>query len=701
MISEPSSNAVARATAISNKSFVISSQDDLTLFAELDAKNKRLVRRRLQAMKVIFQSDSVWAGCQKASSAERGWSAKTLHALYAAFCQSEGDWTVLVDRAIAGPRWQNLLERSGLPQAFQDHLGSIYARNQRAKFAPAYAALIAQYRRWLTGDPTAHIPGYDICPEPDPESREEIPSGWSYTNLLRAAQRNADDFSRKLVQLGPKASSQLGPQILTTRVGRPVGSYWFLDDSWNDFRCAAFRQTCRLLSFHALDYPSGCNVTRGHKPAIRDEETQVEQRLREKEIVWLVVKLLTNEGFHRDGCIIACEKATATLRKREREILAATMGDTIVVQDGPSGGGPGIPALFSGPGGGNPRWKAPLESWFNLLRNRTADLLEFPGQTGSNSRINLPEGLAGTEADVKALFKAAQVLAPDQVEKLRLGLLPFTEAIFRVDAIVEIINRRTDHNLEGWKESGRYIEEFRTNLLRWTPADLLLEYNLEERDQAAAYLAHHPECRRTRPLSPREVFELGRKDLVKLPMPVAALLLDETPGTEATVRNNQLEIGIPDLDPSEPRFFGFERRDGQGAAEPLRNGDKWMVRVNPLDPRVAWLYTATGKWSGVVDYYGRVARTDTKSLQEAFARKRKALAPLISDARRLAASVTQDAIDRSSANHQVFSSPASAAKEHARALRNFDGADLEALAETSAPAAPAEDDNQFSPESLL
>jgi hypothetical protein len=655
-------------------------------------------------MHLISRAETVWAGCLNASTNERGWSAKTLHSLYLAFTAPGGSWRVLVDRAKAGPNWQNHLSRSGLPDGFVDHLSSLWARNQRNKFKSAYTLLTAQYRRWAAGDPTAAIPGYGCCPLPDPDSLDDLPAGWSYSNLLQAAKSRSQDFTRKLIQIGPKAASNIGPMIPTTRVGLAPGSYYFLDDSWNDFKVAAYRQTCRLLSFHALDYPSGFNVQRGHKPALRDEETQLEARLKEREIIWLVVKLLTVDGYHPDGCTIACEKATATLRKREREILARTLGDKIKVFDGPSGGCTGIPGMFTGRSGGNPRWKAPLESWFNLLRNRTADLIDFPGQTGSNSRLNLPEGLAGTESDVKSLIKAAQLLPANTAEQLRLGLLPWHEAIFRLDAVIDLINRRVDHDLEGWRDSGYCIEEFRTNLLTWTPVSRLLEYEIPEREMAAAYLSSNPSSRRERPLSPREVFDAARPHLVKLPLAVAALLLDETPGEEVTVRNHQLSVNCPDLDPDAPVCFGFERRNGQGTVEPLRNGDKWMVRVNPLDARAAWLYTATGQFAGVVQYYGRAGRTDAKALQAAFARKHAQLGHLVDEARRLAAPITQAAIDRT-ANNQVLGAAPGSARALAQAAERKLAAYEPEAADLVAAATPAADDitepDDFSANALL
>ena len=76
----------------------------------------------------------------------------------------------------------------------------------------------------------------------------------------------------------------------------------------------------------------------------------------------------------------------------------------------------------------------------------------------------------------------------------------------------------------------------------------------------AAALANTPHATRTRPLSPREVYDAGKSDLLKLPITVAGLLMDELPGSEVTVRHNCLTFQDADADP-EPMQFGLVRRD--------------------------------------------------------------------------------------------------------------------------------------------
>jgi hypothetical protein len=495
----------------------------------------------------------------------------------------------------------------------------------------------------------------------------DLPDGWTYSNLSRAVKPFLSKFARAHIRIGPKAASALGPQIPGTRVGLPVGKYVLIDDSWNDFKVIAKGQSCRLLSFHILELLSGCNVARGYKPALRtstaspSSDQPIEERLKERELVWLIVHYFTAFGYHPSGTQIIGEKATACLRERELQIFA-DCDIPITFNSGPAGGGAGIAALFTGPGGGNPRWKAPLESWFNLLRNRTASLLEFPGQTGSNARLNCPEGLPGLEKDTAALIKAAKTLPPEKAELLRLGQLGSHEAIFKLDALTEVLNCRTDHDLGQWRECGHYTHEFRLRPdMAWQPATKLLEYDPAEREAIAAVLnqsnnpsIHQSNLKRERALSPREVFDAGARDLVRLPLAVAALLIDDLEGTERPVKNNCLELMVPEVDPDAPLQFGLARRDGRGTHTPLRNDEKYLVKVNPLDPRVAWLYDSQRKFAGVADYYGRVQRDQPEQLKAAFARKKAALAPLLEEAHRLAAPIIQAETDRAAHNAELL-----------------------------------------------
>jgi hypothetical protein len=644
-------------------------------FSRLSAACQVKVRQRLVALRrmaaLVAAGQSLRAAAASAAAglpAGRGCSANTLMRLWARLSVTP-DWRALVDNAMAGPTWWRTTDRRGLPQEFLDYAAQLWAQNQRDKFKSVFARLTLQLERWRAGDATAAIPGYSEPPPEAPGATNGLPLGWTYGNLQALLARRTTKAARSIVQIGPKRASDQGAMILTTRAGVPVGSRYLFDDSWNDFKVFAYRQSVRLLAYHVLDFASGCNIARGYKPALRDER-EVEERLKEVEMVYLLLRVLMGDGYHKAGCTLVMEKATATLREREEQILHDSLGGEIVVRRGPAGGGPGLVALCSGPSGGNPRWKAPLESWFNLLRNRTADVLMFPGQTGSNSRIDKPEGLERIERRELATVKALAALPPEKAELARLGLLSWTEAMFGLDSVTEWINCRTDHALVGWREAGYVVNEFRLEQgAPWIPLGELLKLDPRQRELAAAMIAERPELRRERMLCPREVYEGGRGALKRLPLHVAAQLLGGLPGEERAVRNGMIEHPLPESGSEEPLRFGLVRRDGQGLDEPLRNGDKWLVRVNPLDPARAFLYRANGGFAGIADAYRRVMPTDEAALKRAFGQKHHHQAATTAEARFLGANVSAAAAERAQHNAEILGkSPKQMASERAAAV---------------------------------
>ena len=596
--------------------------------------------------------------------------------------RDSGDWRDLLNRSRAGHRYWETVP-TNLPPAFVEEVARRRARNQRDKWRSAHASLVHDWQLWRCGDQSKAIPGYDRPPDPDPLTG--IPPGWTYGHLSRIAKPSK--FARKMIQIGPKAASSLGPQVLTTRVGIEVGQYYIFDDCWLDFKTLARRLACRLLSFHALDLASANNVCRGYKPSLPNEETGTMERLRECEMVYLVAHLLGEFGYRKAGTTFICEKATATLREREQRILSDLLGGIIKVECGPRGGGPAIDALFTGPGGGNPRWKAPLESWFNLYHNRGADMIEFPGQTGSNSRLNAPEGLEKLCASEESLALVQQILPAERAELLRLGLLDSTEASFAAECLTNWINQRIDHQLEGWYESGRIVTEWRVDPSQpWQPMSVLLGLPADRRDAIASLIASTPELRRQRPLSPHEVFTAGRQNLTRIPPAVVATLLADTPGTEQTVHNGTIEFESAVIAPNTTLCYGLQRWDGNGTRETLRNDERWMVRVNPLDIQTAWLYDARNGFAGVVSNYGRVRRDDPHALHRAFAAKRAALSPLIAEGRRLAAPITRAANERAAHNIAVLSTLNPSATKCPVSTRGVDTTDFVNLPE--APTQP-------------
>jgi hypothetical protein len=289
---------------------------------------------------------------------------------------------------------------------------------------------------------------------------------------------------------------------------------------------------------------------------------------------------------------------------------------------------------------------------------------------------------------------AARALPPEQARLLELGMMPADEAVLKLDSLTELINCRTDHMLEGWRQAGHYVSEWRLGpMAPWQPAQRLLDFQGGEAMAISELIAMDPSLKRLRPLSPREVFDAGASGLARMPLHIAAVFLSEVPPStdaERPVKRGLIEFQNDEIS-SEPMVYGHSRRDGRGVNEPLRDGDKYVVRVNPLDTRYAWLYQSSGAFAGVAPRYDRVYRDDPKALTRAYAEKRQALAPLLAEARTLARQVTRQATERATQNTAILT-----AKR--RKVQEFSGSNEELL---DMPAAAESTENELSAEALL
>ena len=633
-------------------------------FTKLGDDMRNLVIARLDAMREIADAPKplpAISAIARRRAGQRGWGRGTLINKWYSFLR-EGTWEVLLDKTQAGAvYWSNA--GADRREAFIEYLGSQWSMRQRGKFRGAWIDLKARWEAWRAGVRTwqlgdheepIEIPGYDKCPEPRPDTC--LPEGWTYENLHRLAKQGTSRYARKLIQIGPKAAhNEFTYKVPTTRAGIEVGQIFLFDDSWNDFRVLYRGRGSRILSLHALDLASACACVTGHKPTVEDERG-VEERLREREMVFMVAALLSVIGYRADGTTFICEKGTATIRKTEEIMLDRLTSGKISVQTGPAGGGPGIAGLFADRSGGNPRWKAPIESFFNLLRNRTGHMLEFPGQLGSNSRLNLPEGTARMELADEAMARAAQLLTPERQQQIRFNLLQYENARPILDSRIEFCNTRRDHALEGWRASGYFVPAFRLGpTLPFLPFTLIDQLRPEAAEQLRVMLAADPQLAGEIQMSPREVFNAGKDKLKRLAPPQIALLLAETAGEERDVKRGILEFECPDVDPCRPLAFGPTINDCNGGEGIMQCDDKFLVRVNPFDPSRAFLYNAKGGFIGITHSRGRAGtRLDEAALQGHFKAKSAQVSTWNKEARQLAAPLSQAADAVASNNAAVI-----------------------------------------------
>jgi len=399
--------------------------------------------------------------------------------------------------------------------------------------------------------------------------------------------------------------------------------------------------------------------------------------------------VLAEFGFHPDGCVLMVEHGTAAIREElERVLFDLTAGRVTVERSGIEG-----VAAFAGQYGGvskgNFRFKASLESSGNLIHNETADLLRFPGQTGSNSRVNKPEELHGRERHADTLIKACegllQVMSPERAAALRLPFLEANNAMWLVNEVMERINCRNEHELEGWLEAGLTTMDFELPDIGIISAQKFL--TLPPEKQATVQAVGTPVPRK---MSPREVFDQGRSRLVRLRPEQTALLLKDVAGREVTVGSDHL-ITFEDaaISPAPLRFL----------AHHFAPGDTFTAVVNPMSPHAAHLFNARGGWAGVVTAWQTISRDDVAGLNRQLGQARKVEAELLQPLAATGAKIIKQRIDDAQHNAEVIGADAKRQKAN---LKKFEG-EASDLLDVAAPRESAADSsiNDFSADALL
>ena len=614
--------------------------EDLEEFARLPLEVREDVMDKLAAFEFIAEAKSIRAGAKKVAAmhqGRQGWSAKRLQTQFTDYRYTH-DWRCVVNKAKAGPGYYEVGGLVHLPREFVEHWKALCERNQR-KCKPAYRRLLGDWQAWAAGDAKRAIPGYDSPPEP--ALGRQHPMGWTYGNLMRYA---PSKFELRAARVGRTAAAELRPKVFTTRNGLAVGQYYLFDDMWHDFKVNMIgqRSAQRLLQLHSLDLFSGCLFAHGMKPIVENEATGALERLKEAEMVFLVANVLAGTGYRDDdkGTTLIVEHGTAAIREEtEQELFDLTGGKVRVERSGLQGKA-AFAGMYDGQGKGNFRFKAALESLHNLVHNETADTLLIPGQTGSNARLNCPEELAGRDKHNNRLLKAMAALPPEQAAKLRLPFLEYREAFAVVTEILEQINRRQDHDLEGWIEAGLVSKEIRFQPdTPWIPLDRLT--NLSGEQQAVALAAAET---RVVKQSPREVFNAGKGGLRKLSPEAVAMVLGPKCGREVRVDKGLIEFQDRLVGPGRIRYDAPQYRDGE----------KYRAVLNPMDTAQLYLFDAKGRFVGSCRRWDSPTRDDAEALHQAMGRARKREAELLAPLAQRGAALTRQRIKEARENARAL-----------------------------------------------
>lgn len=587
--------------------FEVPAEDLDEFYAYPDAERKKVLQL-FDSFRLIASAKTIRHGLRAAVlDPSCKISAKRLGDLYRDYRKS-GDWRDLL------PRWNN--GNKALPSAFLQHWKALCERNQR-KCKPAYKTLLSDWVRWRAGDASVRIPGYRLPPPPCPHTG--VPRGWSYQHLMRHRPQTYELVAARIGRA--KAMDTFRPKVITTRAELEVGQYILFDDVEHDLVTNVMGQAkaTRPLEFNMIDLFSAYKPVWIIKPTLIDIKGK-KTKLKEREMLYLTMAYLTGFGYRQDGTSLIVEHGTSAIPEYLAQILYDHSGGSITVERSGMQGAPAFAGLDRGPAKGNPRFKAALESYHNLLHNSMAAI---PGQVGKD-RYHSPEPMSGQQMRNNRYLAALHALAEsgsfEAVNNLRLDFLEFSQFCQIASAVYDKINVDTDHHLEGWKEAGLHVAEYRLE----QKAPWAIVPNNDRARMIREYCAGQDGLIRHRRMSRQEAWRMGANKLKKMSLAPAAAILREKVAVERTV-NNQGCIEFEDGEYRSGHYvFLGQITASDGTERHLTRGEKFDTVWNPLRPDELHVFSAKGAYIGSCPGWDRPSRDDTDAVYRSIGKARAA-----------------------------------------------------------------------------
>jgi hypothetical protein len=524
-------------------------------------------------------------------------------------------------------------EDNALPAAFKAEVKRRFEAHGRS-IARAHEDLLNDWRR---GKP---IPGYPKHPKA--QTHQSYPRGWSLKNLERVCKSSA--WEKAVMRVGSGyANAKHGVKHFTTRKDLWHLSHVMLDDVDHDnfVYVGTKSQACRVSQLGMMDVLSGCYFHYGTHPQLKrydaKQEKYVTDKLKEANTRFLLASELYRFGYSPRGTEYVGEHATATIRDDTARILhdrtKAIHGDALIRVN--LGGWTGkqqiVAGMFLGDGGGNPRHKAALESWHNLLHNWLGSL---PGQTGPNVERR-PEQLAGLLKANDELATIAQQLSPWAAQQLKFPLKEYwTEFLPILDETIRLINDRRTHNLEGWYELGFLTDQYRFHREseEWLSREQFLALPDPTQAWLSAQVKQDNSLHRPSKLSPSEVSAQKRGGSCQAPIGMIAEILYRDLHREEKIKDSYFSFRDQEIaPPGEVIRYHACICSADGRYEELR-GDKYDVVVNPMQPELLWIYTGKGAFLGTAPRAEKSSRVNQEQTKMTLAfegqRKNALAAPL-------------------------------------------------------------------------
>lgn len=597
---------MSTAAAIKTLSFVPAS--DAAEYAQLSA----IVKQKAEALYEIAREVAAAPHKQKGQIYEAHAKALGVHENTIAgpirkFIKTR-DWRKLIDKRMEPSLWVKD-SSDALPYDFLEYWRELLEANTSCTKA-AYDILMEQLRAWRKGDMAARIPGYHTPPPNAPGYPH--PHSWSYKTLGR---KTGTDTQIAAAREGRSAAMKTMPAIFTTRKGGYLGMEYQFDDMFHDIECVHGRALARPVEYGAIEFYSGFYLPPGIKPRIKridaESNTSHWSDLTEKEFALYAINLFATVGYSPRGTTAQAERAKAVFRDALAQKLTRWTNGAIKIPK------PGMSGEAAYAGGwaerakGNANAKALKEGFGKIYHNRLAAI---PGQLGM-SPSTMPAGTHGMQRDTELLLKLSGVIG----SPLPTAHHKWEEVVQLLYHTCDLINRRTDHNIEAYEEEGLIIPEFHADPHNDVWLNLI---ELDPTRRAAMEIIRHsmPHLFRLRKMSPQEVWQSRAGELIKLsPEAEADCLYDLSRRTEV-VNKGVVAWRDSTQDLAEYRFLAtYQAPDG--FRRTIHNGEDIDVVWNPFRPERCFYYTQRGQYLGIAQRDYSITRGDVEARNKAIGRR--------------------------------------------------------------------------------
>jgi hypothetical protein len=668
--------------------------NDLNELAALPRSVRDEVLQLEQICKEIASAKSVSAGIREAMQ-RHGVKEGTIKRKFNSW--RKRGWRALVNNSKVG--------RAKAALDIGDTFKGYCERNQRSS-AEAYRQMMRDFRNgkpfpdigtwrevWRAEHPDIGTP--DRCP------MDYTPRGWHYTNLMKSC--GLSKYEINAARIGRGRARDFLPSVYSSRVDLPVGSMMMIDDMWLDAKVnfPGNTKAQRCIELAVVDVASGCRFAYGMKPRMENLETGRMRNLNDCDMRQLLAHILCNVGFNSEGCRIVVEHGTAAASSELEEIIKQLSCGLVTFERGGMISDALHKGLYCGQPRGNYKRKAALESQHSLVHTVAAALA---GQIGKD-RDHSPEQMYGLEQHNNQLLKAAAALPPERAKLLMLPLLDFFTFRAAYAELIDIMNRRDWHNLEGWIECGYTDTRYRISPAsnNWIRKEQLLDLPPDEYAVLYGAIQAFPEkYSATVKLSPQDVFDAGAKNFTRLPKACMPQILGDRLAVIKTVRDDGLITYCnQEFGPSEFRYLARDIETPDGFRTHLEAGRKYVVHINPFNLDECFISDVdSGSYIGLARRWQTVSKVNVEAIERMAGKQAHIEAELRAPLARRGAKLIKEKVEMHRNNAAVFSGAPVSDEEIFRAEKvnttRINADDLAAITERPR----FDDDDEFSDEEI-